>query len=326
MNNKNAPFFSIIMPTYNRAYCIERAIKSVINQDFHDFELLVEDDASTDSTENIISAINDGRIHYNKFDKNSGAPAARNRGVKRSIGQYLMFLDSDDELTPGALKIMAERISKGKENYRQFAFQQVVAKESGIENQNKEEFDGIKEISYEDSLMGRFHGLYVHGVISSDLKDLVVFEERCISYLNLTYFDLKKKFGPVRLFQDIVKVYHRDNTDTITASLRKKNKEITRNSAIQSMLFINKFGQDMLKLNSSRYFFEHMRAAENLLLLKKPAMARYYLKKLRSAKKANISSNLLLCLSHLLDVLPIKGKDYSDQILDECFVEGAKKQ
>ncbi len=91
----NNPQFSIIIPTYNRGDFIEKTIKSVLNQTFNNFELIVVDDGSTDNTEEIISSIKDDRLRYYK-KKNEERAVARNFGIKKAIGKHITFLDSDD--------------------------------------------------------------------------------------------------------------------------------------------------------------------------------------------------------------------------------------
>jgi len=88
---------SIILPTYNRASTIGRAIESVLNQTYADFELLIIDDGSTDDTELVVAQyLNDTRVKYYKRE-NQGASAARNFGISEGIGDYVAFQDSDDE-------------------------------------------------------------------------------------------------------------------------------------------------------------------------------------------------------------------------------------
>lgn len=90
---------SVIIPTYNRAKILPRAIKSVLNQSFEDFELIVVDDGSTDKTKEIVQTFQkkDLRVKY-IWQKNSGAPARpKNRGIREAKGEYLAFLDDDDE-------------------------------------------------------------------------------------------------------------------------------------------------------------------------------------------------------------------------------------
>jgi len=93
------PFFSVIIPSYNRASILPRAIQSVLNQSFSDWELLIVDDGSSDNTfETIKHHTIDNRIHYYK-QENKGVCAARNYGAEKASGKYLLFLDSDDYVT-----------------------------------------------------------------------------------------------------------------------------------------------------------------------------------------------------------------------------------
>ena len=95
--NKTPPFFSIIIPTYNRAQPLIEAVDSVLAQDFTDFELLVIDDGSTDNTREVMSKFStaDKRVRY-IFQKNAERSAARNNGIDQALGKYICFLDSDD--------------------------------------------------------------------------------------------------------------------------------------------------------------------------------------------------------------------------------------
>jgi len=105
--------FSIIIPTYNRADFIEKTIHSALTQTFANFEVIIIDDGSTDSTEETINAINDDRINYFKKE-NEERGAARNYGILKASGEYITFLDSDDILYPNYLeeaKIFIEKNS-----------------------------------------------------------------------------------------------------------------------------------------------------------------------------------------------------------------------
>src|SRR4030065_2324353 len=93
---------SVIIPTYNRANFLKKAIKSVLHQTFKDFELIVVDDGSSDNTKEIVSRfIKDGaKIKY-IYQKNSGGTSnPRNVGIAHASGYYLAFLDSDDQWLP----------------------------------------------------------------------------------------------------------------------------------------------------------------------------------------------------------------------------------
>jgi glycosyltransferase involved in cell wall biosynthesis len=105
------PFFSIILPTFNRAHYLERPIQSVLEQTFGDFELLIVDDGSTDNTESLVQQTKDARIKY--FKKNNEERSiARNFGVNVATGQYVCFLDSDDKLHSNHLEVAHNVIVK----------------------------------------------------------------------------------------------------------------------------------------------------------------------------------------------------------------------
>lgn len=98
------PVFSIIIPTYNRAHLLPRAIKSALAQTFTDFELIIVDDASTDETPQVMASFQDPRIVYLRQEQNGGASSTRNAGIKIAKGKYISFLDDDDELSPKFLQ------------------------------------------------------------------------------------------------------------------------------------------------------------------------------------------------------------------------------
>ena len=94
------PRVSIIIPTYNRADLIVRAIKSLQKQTVDNFEIFVVDDASTDNTGEVIKDLNDDRIKYIRLPENKGQCISRNIAIKQANGEFIGFLDSDDEWLP----------------------------------------------------------------------------------------------------------------------------------------------------------------------------------------------------------------------------------
>ncbi|MFC5465583.1 glycosyltransferase family 2 protein [Lederbergia graminis] len=93
---------SVIIPTFNREKLIMKAIESLTNQTYKNFEIIVVDDFSNDNTQNLLE--NDVRIKYIRHDENKGAAEARNTGIKASSGEFIAFLDSDDEWLPTKLE------------------------------------------------------------------------------------------------------------------------------------------------------------------------------------------------------------------------------
>lgn len=107
------PLVSIIIPTFNRAHTLERAIQSLKNQTYLNWECLVVDDYSQDNTEGLIISliVKDTRIRYFKNIR-KGSNSARNLGMEKSKGQYVLFLDSDDALEPRMIEISLDLIQK----------------------------------------------------------------------------------------------------------------------------------------------------------------------------------------------------------------------
>lgn len=107
------PFFTIVIPAYNRAKELPETIKSVQNQTFTNWELIVVDDGSTDNTKTVVEGMNDIRVKY-FWQKNAERSAARNTGARLAQGTYICFLDSDDKFLPNHLETLrnCEQIEK----------------------------------------------------------------------------------------------------------------------------------------------------------------------------------------------------------------------
>ena len=103
------PFFSVIIPLYNKAAYIRRSLNSVLAQSFNDFELIVVDDGSTDESGSIVASYTDPRIRLIR-QENAGVSAARNRGVAEAKAAWLALLDADDEYFPNFLEKIHEAI------------------------------------------------------------------------------------------------------------------------------------------------------------------------------------------------------------------------
>jgi len=102
-------FVSVVMPVYNKAPHILRAIESVLNQTFDDLELILVDDASTDGSAEVIAAINDPRVSvYRRSEPGVGGYQARNLGIENSASDWIAFLDADDEWRPDHLERMRQ--------------------------------------------------------------------------------------------------------------------------------------------------------------------------------------------------------------------------
>ena len=107
------PKVSIILPTFNRANLIIKAIESVLNQTYQNFELIIVDNHSTDNTNEIVNSFKDKRIKYFKYNNKNIIAKSRNYGIKKSIGKYIAFLDSDDWWKKNKLEISILHLEKG---------------------------------------------------------------------------------------------------------------------------------------------------------------------------------------------------------------------
>ncbi|MFA5770188.1 MAG: glycosyltransferase family 2 protein [Patescibacteria group bacterium] len=109
------PFFSIVIPTYNRATDLKIAMSSVLKQDFDNYEIIVSDNASTDTTEKICKSFNDERIKYSRNKTNIGFNRNLYKGIKSAHGQYIFMLGDDDFiLKMNTLTNVFKRISNNK--------------------------------------------------------------------------------------------------------------------------------------------------------------------------------------------------------------------
>jgi len=109
--NIETPFFSVIIPTFNRKDFLKIAIESVLEQTCRDFELIIVDDGSTDGTETMLDNYEDQKIKY-LLQENKGVSSARNRGLEESKGRFIAFLDSDDKWVDEKLETTIEYIDK----------------------------------------------------------------------------------------------------------------------------------------------------------------------------------------------------------------------
>lgn len=110
---------TVVIPTYNRAAFVVKAVDSVLNQTFKDFEIIVVDDGSTDGTRSALKPYAN-RIKY-VYRNNAGASAARNAGIALAAGEWIAFLDSDDEWLPDCLASQMEAINQNQDVCMQIA-------------------------------------------------------------------------------------------------------------------------------------------------------------------------------------------------------------
>jgi glycosyltransferase involved in cell wall biosynthesis len=177
---------SVIIPFYNRLELLPRALKSVIDQTYGELEIIVVDDASSVSPEEVLVHFSDPRVVYIRHEKNQGVSAARNTGIKAARGDYIAFLDSDDEwLLTKTEKQLSQLRSNESEHKVAYCLSEVVSDESDtIIEVNS--FQGGGNILHQ-VLIGSggsqgWTGLVILVneimIAKSDLMDVGVFDER----------------------------------------------------------------------------------------------------------------------------------------------------
>lgn len=108
------PQVSIITPCYNSSEFLEETIQSVLNQTFTDWEWIITDDKSSDSSVEILKSVNDERIILIEAKKNGGAGHARNLSLEKATGKFITFLDADDYWEPNFLEVMVNFLKENK--------------------------------------------------------------------------------------------------------------------------------------------------------------------------------------------------------------------
>lgn len=113
MNNSPAPIFSVVIPTYNHAHFIGRALQSLLDQTYIDWEAIIIDNHSQDNTDEVVARFTDPRISLLKIHNNGVIAASRNAGIRQAKGKWVAFLDSDDWWTPEKLALSFKVLCAG---------------------------------------------------------------------------------------------------------------------------------------------------------------------------------------------------------------------
>ena len=109
------PTVSVVIPSYRHAQFVQECVRSVLEQDFQDFEIVVTDDGSGDDTAERVAELRDPRVRLKTFAENRGACVALNDAIERSRGRYVAVLNSDDRFLPGKLRRQVELLNGREE-------------------------------------------------------------------------------------------------------------------------------------------------------------------------------------------------------------------
>jgi glycosyltransferase involved in cell wall biosynthesis len=240
--------FTIVTPVFNRADCIERCIKSVINQNYNEIEHWIVDDGSTDNTYNIIQkyAAQNPLIKYHRFDKNKGVNAARNYATQNSAKDFVIFLDSDDYFVNGALETISNVILAHPE-YRHFLFAQ--DDRMPYYDQNPVLKEKQTKLSFADFLTAKISGDFVH-VMETGLVQTFPFDEKLRIYEDLTFLSIFKAGEKQLYVKEIAVNRERNRSDSVTKTTYLQSKDAFEKQYISLKDNLSLFEKDYLQLKA----------------------------------------------------------------------------
>lgn len=192
---------SVIIPLYNKEQIIEKCIQSVLSQDYKDFEVVIVNDGSTDRSAEIVKGIEDSRIRLIE-QKNGGPSKARNTGVKNAKGEWVVFLDADDEFLPGALKKFSSLIQTHP-NIGMFGCANIRTDGKNIVKSCKVK-DGYYKNCYKVYALGMYNYRTGCTIVKRDIALNNPFDEKLWRYEDLECFFRMHKDGGMYLDHTIV--------------------------------------------------------------------------------------------------------------------------
>jgi|GEM_PF-5308590 len=222
---------SVLIPTYNRKNLLKRALESVLSQeDF--FEIIVVDDFSSDGTEEFMRGFDDPRIIYLRQDKNRGVNATRNFGLKHTKGEWVVFLDDDDEFLPNAIETIKTRVKSLAEDFNVAYFNSII-------DTGKEKFEGgfqFKNLKYDTSFYDpNYEETMTKFGLRGDCKPVFrrelfdnkkyLFPETVNGFESYTMNIIAKDRKGIRYFRDITTHIHQEPVlkDRLSINIPKKN-------------------------------------------------------------------------------------------------------
>ncbi|MCX2683205.1 glycosyltransferase family 2 protein [Campylobacter sp. MIT 21-1685] len=215
---------SVIIPTFKRPFLLQKAIKSVLQQDFKDLELIISDDNSNDETKQKVLELQkeDSRIRYVVNTRYKQGPNGnKNNGLDYANAEFISFLDDDDELLPGALSTLLKKVDEGYEH----CFGNCLLERNNILS-NELSGKGLhsdSEITKKDFLMGRFYGEFFSVFKKSLLANARFNDELYGNEATLWVHLYKKKSFYIH---KALRVYRFHQSDSVTLAAVKNAKRV----------------------------------------------------------------------------------------------------
>lgn len=208
------PFLSVLISTYNRSTLLQKAVLSVLKQDFKDLEIIISDDNSSDDTKNVVNKLmaEDERIKFvtnTKYKK--GPNGNKNNALDNASGKFVMFLDDDDELLDGATLSLVDKAKLGYSHI----FGNCLIEENG---KLKQEFSGKgldkeQEVSKKDFLLGKFYGEFL-SIFKRSLLDDKRFNDEFYGNEAVLWVNLYKEKS--LYIHKALRIYRINRNDSVT--------------------------------------------------------------------------------------------------------------
>ncbi len=221
------PLVSIIIPTYNRAHIIGETLESILAQTYTNWECIVVDDGSTDQTEKVIKdySARDNRLKYHERPKVHlpGGNGARNYGLKKAAGDYIVFFDSDDLMTTDHIQIKINALLKTNCDY-------VISKTKFFDSLDpwiEGRYKGIKEnLSAENFILQEISWLTYDTCIKTKLAKSIQFNENLRSGQEYNYYSKLVLKSVNALFIEKYVTLRREHEGSIRSGLESRSKKM----------------------------------------------------------------------------------------------------
>lgn len=237
---------SVVVPTYNRKDILLACIESILMQDSHDYEVIIVDDGSTDGTSTFLSSKygTESRLKVLSLEVNKGVNYARNRGVDSAKGEYILFLDSDDQMVTGGLRKVLKVISEGAANHYLFLVS---------DRQNDSTLPtSPKLFFYNDWVQGKVVGDFIH-VLKRDILTDHRFFEQFRAFESLNWFRIAKSQSHQLFSPIVVSIRDRDRNDSLTKGYVLVDRTKMEQQYIAKELMIKLYGSDFSVIAPSSY-------------------------------------------------------------------------
>jgi glycosyltransferase involved in cell wall biosynthesis len=293
---------SIVTPVYERPALLRRAIESVLRQEDRDWEMIVVDDGSRDPCAPVVEACGDPRVRLLAHARNRGVSPARNTGVMAARGEWVLFLDSDDELVPGALATLRGRLREVGDDVGRLAFMYRVAEGGSSPEPPLAEgtWDYEGYVRWTASLHGRTD--FSNTIRRSTFERLRFADDR--SFEDLYHLDFARSFR-TRTFPEIVAIVHADaanRTSIVRAASLLAN---ARDNARARDALLERHGEALRRMAPGRFRAElRIAALHHFLAGHRVAGGRYLARLLR---EGGVRDCLSVGLAGMAGARPLAG-------------------